>query len=127
MEILGEYDRFKDKEFNALNDRRIHATHKIAINADTHMLFTWDLDSEMWVYTPTKMYAHTNMELTNMELMVRIRTPEKKNFEPQTTPKNLTDAEFAEQILSAIEKMKKQPEPACAEILKAELKKQRRD
>jgi hypothetical protein len=108
-----------------MNDRRIHATHKISINTDTHMLFTWDMEGKMWVLTPAKIYPHTIMNLTNLEAIVRIRTPEKKNFEPQTTIKDLKDADFANQVLSAIDYMNKQPEPACMENLRKSIEKER--
>ena len=121
MEILTESkEPYEKKKYNALNDKRVYATHTFHINAEPHLVFEYDESLKEWVLMPIKLFAHTELVLDNLHIAVRVHQPEGEN--PQTTLRTMSNIVFANAVMNTLDAIKKLPEPACLENLKRKRK-----
>ena len=119
MEILTEsQEPYEKKKYNALNDRRIHVMHKFNINAEPHLVFEYNEKVEEWVLKPYKLYAHTELVLDNLHIVIRVHQPEGEN--PQTTLRTMENIVFANAVMNTLDAVRKLPKPACLENLNRE-------
>jgi hypothetical protein len=108
MQILGEKMFGTETVKNALTDGR-KGNNLVKLGGDIHILFVWN--GEAWVYTPWKLYGHSEVLIENDELVISIPQSNKSGTPAQAYFNNIEDEGIKTEVRRIMHYMDRVPPP----------------